>query len=775
MFAALHLKGVEDGARILEGPVPDWKLLFPWDQAVSGGSGGGAPGKTYGLRRYGEAEFASAFPFARVNLRDGSTPVSVEITGWSPFIPGDDDASSLPVAALEYTFQNASSERLDATFSFHSANFMRSAALERAIVRPVDQGFVLENGGDESSPHEEGHFCVAIDNPGASVNCAWFRGGWFDTLSEVWRGVESGESRQAGPPDEGGPSPGCSLSLRLRLAARDKSTVRLRLCWYVPVSDLSIGGEYSHADAPDRTGKCTCSAVGERTYRPWYAGEFTGIDELNRHWESHYQELRDSSEQFSDCMSNSTLPAEVVDAVSANLGILKSPTVLRQTDGRLWAFEGCSDMEGCCPGSTTHVWNYAQALPHLFPALERTLRATEFGENQNSIGHQAFRGYLPIAEPPHDFLAAADGQLGGIMKVHREWMISGDDDWLSELWPLVRSSLDYCIETWDPEHRGILVEPHHNTYDIEFWGPDSMCSSIYLGALKAACLMGQALGDECTGYDNVYRRGRAYIEEELFNGEYFHQWVQWKGLRAQLLDSLRFGYEKSASPEETELVEREGPKYQYGPGCLSDGVIGAWLAGVCGVGEILDSEKVESHLLSVYKYNFKRELSAHANPQRSTFALGSEGGLLLCTWPRGGEPELPFIYSKEVWTGVEYQVASHLMMFGHVQKGVDIVRTARARYDGRVRNPFDEIECGHWYARAMASYALIQGLTGFWYDRRSRVLRIRPQIEGDFSALLATDAGYGMAGVRNGEPFVDVVQGSIEIDRIDFQPKGGKT
>jgi hypothetical protein len=124
--------------------------------------------------------------------------------------------------------------------------------------------------------------------------------------------------------------------------------------------------------------------------------------------------------------------------VAANLTILKSPTVLRQKDGKLWAWEGCHDLGGCCHGSCTHVWNYAQAIPHLFPALERSLRETEFTDNQNEEGHQTFRATLPIRKNEHGFHAAADGQLGGIMKIHRDWKISGDNEWLGKLWPKVK-------------------------------------------------------------------------------------------------------------------------------------------------------------------------------------------------------------------------------------------------------------------------------------------------------------------------------------------------
>ncbi|KPJ55775.1 MAG: hypothetical protein AMS16_03690, partial [Planctomycetes bacterium DG_58] len=450
--------------------------------------------------------------------------------------------------------------------------------------------------------------------------------------------------------------------------------------------------------------------------------------------------------------------------------ILKSPTVLRQKDGRLWAWEGCCDRAGCCAGSCTHVWNYAQVLPHLFPDLERSLRETEFHENQDQHGHQDFRAFLPIRPTAHKFHAASDGQLGGIMKVYRDWRISGDSEWMKRLWPRVKRSLEYCIETWDPDHKGVLVEPHHNTYDIEFWGPDGMCSSFYLGALKAAAAMAEEAGEDASAYVGLYEKGKQYLETQLFNGEYFVQRVQWEDLRAQSPVAFsKKSWNADYSPEAKELLEREGPKYQYGEGCLSDGVLGAWIAEVCGVGDILDREKVASHLVSVHRYNLRRELSEHANPQRPTFGMGKEGGLLLCTWPKGGELSLPFPYSDEVWTGIEYQVASHLVMSGLPEEGLGIVRIARARYDGRVRNPFDEYECGHWYARAMSSYALLQALSGARYDAVEKVLYLRPTVKGDFRAFLSTATGYGTVGVKDAEPFLEVCHGEIEVRRMDYR------
>ena len=174
---------------------------------------------------------------------------------------------------------------------------------------------------------------------------------------------------------------------------------------------------------------------------------------------------------------------------------------------------------------------------------------------------------------------------------------------------------------------------------------------------------------------------------------------------------------------------------------------------------------MRKNLEAIHRYNLKHDLSEHSNPQRPTYALGNEGGLLLCTWPKGHALSLPFVYSNEVWTGIEYQVASHLMLEGMVDKGLDIVRTCRSRYDGTIRNPFDEYECGHWYGRALSSYGLLQGLTGVRYDAVDKTLYINPGIDGDFRAFLSTQSGYGTVGLKNGKPFWEMKSGKLEVAR----------
>ena len=319
-------------------------------------------------------------------------------------------------------------------------------------------------------------------------------------------------------------------------------------------------------------------------------------------------------------------------------------------------------------------------------------------------------------------------------------------------------------QLWDPGEKGIIEEPHHNTYDIEFWGPDGMHMSFYLGALNAISAMGEYLGKDVSHYRTLAVLGKKFIETELYDGEYFVQKIQTKGLKAKdPATEKSFGGQYSA--EAKQLLEKEGPKYQYGKGCLSDGILGAWIARMCGLNDPVDAVKIRSHLKAIHRYNLKQDLSEHANPQRPSFALGNEGGLLLCSWPKGGKLSLPFVYSDEVWTGIEHQVASHLMMMGLVKEGLDIVRASRDRYDGRIRNPFNEYECGHWYARALSSYGYLQALTGVRYDAIEKKLYVDSKI-GDFVSFLSTETGFGNVSQKAGKISVDVVYGKIEINTI---------
>ncbi len=779
LFSAITVKGENNKSRVIEAPVPKYKIFGGALSPLQGKpkndlnitKANGSQGKTYGLPRFKSAQFYSEFPFANIAFADEKFPLDTSLRAWSPFCPTDADDSSYPFAIIEYTFKNNTDKPIDAVYYYSSMNFM-AVDTEGYYVSGSDNGFTLSQDGAADKPWIEGHFSAFIDDEDVKVNTALFRGGWFDALTMLWNDIEAGRAIHKASDGKifkhhehtGSNVPGASLAVEFVLQPGQSKTITLNTCWYVPHSALRIGHDFE--DCKDGASACCAKAVdlSLKRYRPWYSGVFSCIGEVSEYLSKNRSRLYEKSRRFTDAFYGMSLPSEIIEAVAANLTIIKSPTILRQTDGKLWAWEGCCDSCGCCSGSCTHVWNYAQAICHLFPELERTMRQTEFVDSQDEKGHQNFRAALPIGKCDHDFHAASDGQLGGIMKLYRDFLICGDVEWLRSFWQAAISSINYCTATWDKKCEGVLREPHHNTYDIEFWGVDGMCTSFYLGALKAMVEMGKVLGEDTSEYEALLGKGLKYIDENIYNGEYYYHQVEWETLEAKLPSEGDTALNDKISPEAAELLKKYGPKYQYGTGCISDGVLGFWLSQVSGLGAVGNKDRIKSHLNSVYKYNFKTDLTEHANPQRPGYCMSDEAGLLLCTWPHGNKPALPFVYSDEVWTGIEYQVASHLIYMGETQKGLEIVKTTRSRYDGSVRNPFDEYECGHWYARALASYALIEALAGITYNAYTKTLKIEPRIKGDFTSFLCTNSGYANVGIKDSKPFVKVISGAIDIE-----------
>jgi hypothetical protein len=241
---------------------------------------------------------------------------------------------------------------------------------------------------------------------------------------------------------------------------------------------------------------------------------------------------------------------------------------------------------------------------------------------------------------------------------------------------------------------------------MEFW---------YLGALRATAEMARAMGDEdfaglCS---DLFRRGRAWTEANLFTGEYYRHLVQAPANRSAVAPELLIGM-GAADPTR--------PEFQLADGCLVDQLVGQFMAHVCGLGHLADPDQIRKTLTSILRYNRQDSLNRHFTPTR-TYALGDERGLLMAAYP-GDRPENPFPYFAELMTGFEYTAGVGMLFEGMRQPGLEVIADVRSRYDGRRRSPFDEAECGHHYARAMAVWAAIPAWTGFAYTGLTRTLEI---------------------------------------------------
>ena len=460
-----------------------------------------------------------------------------------------------------------------------------------------------------------------------------------------------------------------------------------------------------------------------------------------------FDRLRERTHAFRDAFFDTALPGYVLDAVSSNVATIRSPTCMWLADGSVLAYEGCRPDAGSCPGTCTHVWNYAQTMAYLFPSLEREMRRIDYEESTDASGRMTYRTPLPFESEfdryGRDLRPAADGQMGSILRLYREWKFSGDDEFLRRLWPAARSTLEFAInyEEWDPNSDGVMTGRQHTTYDNEFVGPNPLVQSWYLVALKAADEMAAAVGEKDVArvYRKRFEQGREWTAASLWNGEYYEQ-----------------------------DIDADATRYQHGKGCLSDQLVGQWCATMLNLDPILPPSQVRSALDAIYEYNFRESVVGHEHCQR-TYALGEESGLVVCSWPRSDRPERPLVYSDEVWSGIEYQVASHLIYEGRIEEGLRLVKAVRDRYDGVKRNPWCEIECGNHYARALSSWGIYTALCGYRVDLTDHAdetynehgFHVDPATDGEFQCFWITGEEWGTyERTADGAECIDVVHPS---------------
>ena len=690
-----------------------------------------------GLPRLRSGVFHGEYPLAWIEFDDPDMPVWVTMEAYNPFIPLNDRDSGLPVAMFRFRLHNPSpaSVRIALAANLYNAvGYPGEGPFRCPTVGGSHNAFVQDERvrgifmtTSRYSPDDPLYGSLALSTTWEEVDrqTCWFRGGWFDALHKFWDEFSATGTLQERTYDE--PSPEGrgdvgSIVLKAELSPGESVTLPVYITWHVP-------------NFVKYWGNCSGGECRRAVWKNYYATLFDDAWQVAEYIATNAARLYAETRLFHDLLFATTAPPYILDALSSQISTLKTTTCLRLEDGTFYGFEGCHCTAGCCEGSCTHVWNYAQALAFLFPALERSMRTADYTFNMDEDGRMGFRLQLPLGSPPQQFHAAADGQMGGLLKLYRDWKLCGDDAWLRRLWPKAKKALAYAWVAWDQDRDGVMEGVQHNTFDIEFWGPNTMVGSLYLGALRAAEEMARYLGEDSFAEEchALYKSGRAKMDAELFNGEFYIQKVNpdaYKNSPRSLEESI--GGQIAGAP-----------KYQYGDGCLSDQLLGQFLANVAGLGYLFDREHVRTALQAVFKYNWRTDFWDHPNPQR-VYALNDEQGLLVCSWPNGGRPEFPMVYADEVWCGCEYEVAAQLIHEGLVDEGLRIVKGTRDRHDGERRNPWNEFECGSHYARSMASWGVLLALFGYEFDMTRGRIGFTPRFRADdMRTFWSLDSAWG--------------------------------
>jgi len=718
-----------------------------------------------GLSRLEAATFTGQYPLAHVDFKDSALPIEVALDAFSPFIPHDPDDSGLPVAILRYRVKNFGSVSAKVAIAFSIENPVKkneATAETRVNEYRSEQGIagiVMTNPALMPDDPMAGEFVLAATvDSGLQVSHwnGWPAGRWWNSPLLFWD--QFSKFGELGEPPASQNVVG-ALCLRRTIAPGESRNFEFLLGWRFPNRTPEwCGWESAPGDEKVNLGN-------------YYAVRFkTGWDATS-YASANLASLEARTRAFADALSTSTLPGEVKDAASANLSTLATTTCFRTADGEFHGFEGSDDTRGCCHGNCTHVWNYETVTPFLFPSFARSLRRASFGYSMDDAGAIGFRQTLPDGKKRWGF-AAADGQMGQIVHAWIDWKISGDDALLRTTWPRAKRALEFAWVPggWDANRDGVMEGVQHNTYDVEFYGPNPMCGIYYLAALRAGEEMARAAGDSAWAetYRSLFNRGSRWLDENLFNGEYYIQKV--RGFRSsEIAPHLR----SDMGAEDT-----ENPQFQVGSGCLADQLVGQYLADAGGLGPLVSPENIRKTLASIWRYNVKSSVGDHDNVAR-TYVLNDEAAVVVCDYGKAERPKIPFPYYPEAWTGLEYPAAALMITWGMAEQGIEIVRNSRRRYDGEKRNPWDEAECGHHYARAMSAWSTVLALSGFHCDGPAAAITVvPPRAEREFRCMWATGTGWGTFSLSRRSSAtalnVKVLSGSLHCRSFEIQAAGAE-
>ena len=745
------------------------------------------------VRRFGgvrRTTFTGAYPFARIVYEDERLPVDISLEAYSPFVPLDSDASELPAVIFTFSVHNPTAEPIHGAIG---------ATLKNVVgwdtVAPIEGNLCRLFGGNVNTAHHAdgltslvmenpslpahhphlGQLALSTPNADAFVLPQWQTADEFitsmrrlqldstplvpvvDTFHQpsVWhegyRASEEAGRYLTATPSIPGETWNGGVSASFSLAPGEAAEITFILTWSFP-------NHYVNFDQPARDFRYELGRS-----RMWlgnaYTQRFSSALDTAEWVVANEERLVGDSRTWSETVLESSLPTWMSEFFAAQGALIRSPTIFRTEDGKLYGFEGTQGAStsrlwrgygGSCPLNCTHVWNYEQALSRLFPDLERTMRETDFDYVQAPEGYIPHRTLLPlfvrqlwnqkIGGPDNP---ALDGMLGTVLKTYREIQQGAGAEWRGRYWPNVRRLIDYIRQTWDPDNDGVLDGEQPNTYDIAFYGTNMFIGALWLAALRATEEMAKLEGERDLAHElhALFERGRDTYDRLLWNGEYYVQ-----------------------------ILGPDDPlEQQYLTGCLADQLLGQWWAHQLGLGHILPADHVRQTLQSILKYNVRTGFSGY-DPEERAFANGDDHGLVIIAWPEGGQPERPTRYHDEVWTGIEYQVAAHCIWEGMVDEGVSILEAARNRYSGVKRNPYNDIECGDHYARAMAGWTVLEALGGYRYDATKAAITLDPaKADETFQGPFVAGTGWGTSTVNpDGTASLAVLFGEVDLRQLSL-------
>lgn len=719
---------------------------------------------------FASARFSGTYPLAEVALSDPRHPVRATMRVLNPLVPLDVDASSIPAGLFEFVLTNTGDVPVHGTLAGSLLNAVgwdgispigqHTPGLGGNVNRLVrGRGWsrvMMDNPHYDEADQRAGSMVLAADDESAAVltRCAG-----VEQLEAFLasRALNDGRSRLAVAPTIGdpqlnaprageGPSPdGRSwlgvVGVPFWLEPGQSRNIRFTMAWHFPNRFVDI----EQFGQPHPEWGASRFYLGNA-----YGLRFRDARDVQDLLERDGEDMERRTRSWTRTLVDSDLSEREIDRLAAQASYVRSPTCFIGADGRFYGYEGSLGEStwmwsgvygGSCPVNCTHVWQYEAALAGFWPSLERNMRDTEFDVMQAGSGAIPHRLRMPayLHQMTNELIGgpeepALDGMLATILKTLRDLQRGAGDEWLRSRWDGLTRLYRHIADRWDADGDGVLRGIQPSTHDIDLAGVNPFMGSLWLAALRAFETLARRVGDDDSAADARARfdSGTVRYDEIMFTGEQF----------IQVLDD--------GDPED----------YQWRTGVLSDQVIGQWWAHQLGLGYILPEDHVRVALRTVVRTNLRHGFADFVHPYRVYADTVEDAGLLMCSWPEGGRPAVPTRYADEVWTGIEWQVAAHCFFEGMDAEGQEVLDALWRRHDGSRRNPYNEIECGDHYARAMSGWTLLQARSRVRPDAATGTLHVGR--DGRWPWISAV--GFGTVAVADADATVSVVEGDLGMD-----------
>ncbi|QTE23685.1 GH116 family glycosyl-hydrolase [Polaribacter cellanae] len=708
--------------------------------------------------------FRGEYPMGKVTYKDDYFPVSVVLNSYSPFIPTDHESSDFPAVVMEYTMTNDSDSKVSVElFGWlqNMANFkMASVAQGKAQNKIIKSGDALQLFTSSIVDNEEGKDLPDYGN--MSLTLLEGTDAWASptaprdikyNLAEVDKSNKNFAEVKLGNKLTG------VIGKEVELNAGESKTLTFVLSWYFPNVHRKESGFHP--------------LKNKQNLRNYYSKKFTSSADVANKIVANTTKYLETTKLWNKIWYNSSLPTWFLDRTFINTSILATTSCYRLDDltdnpdneNRFYTMEGVYLGEGTC----THVFHYEQALGRVFPSLARQLRTQiDYGLSFKENGIIGYRGEFSGLGRQFNQKAsgyAVDGQAGTILRAYREHTTSSDKNFLKTYWPKIKKSVEYMI-AHDAEKSvkpdGVLEGIQYNTLDKEWYGKNTWHSSLYNAALQAGAAMAIEIGDKkfakkCT---TIAKFGKKNMTDQLFDGEYF----------INIPDS----------------DNTENPNTNIG--CHIDQVLGQSWAIQVGLPRVLPKKETISALKSIYKYNYQKDVGKYLDTSTIKnfrfYALPGEAGTIMCTFPKGGAlaskgtkaaewDNLVVGYFSECMTGFTYQAAGHMIAEGLVDEGMTMIKAIHDRYQPQKRNPYNEIEYGNHYTRAMSSYGAFIAASGFTLNEPNGKIGFSPKINPEaFKSAFITGNSWGTFSQKieknSVEASLEIAYGQLKLQNISL-------